>query len=91
MITGISCVRRLTAGGSDEHTLENQRVSASCTPSRMLARSTAVKKGVAISMQNFLEHLELILTGVGVAVVAIFFALFRDVECPAFFVPVEKR
>ena len=30
-------------------------------------------------MQRFLENLELILTGAGVAVVAIFFALFRDV------------
>lgn len=30
-------------------------------------------------MQRFLENLELILTGFGVVVVAIFFALFRDV------------
>jgi hypothetical protein len=30
-------------------------------------------------MQKFLENLELILTGAGVAVVAIFFALFKDV------------
>ncbi len=30
-------------------------------------------------MRRFLENLELILTGAGVAVVAIFFALFRDI------------
>ncbi len=42
MIKDIIMREKLTAGGSDEHTLENQKVSASCTPSRMLARSTDI-------------------------------------------------